>query len=320
MRPLIELFPARDHPKLLIGLEVTDDAAVYQINDDLAIIQTLDFFTPIIDDPYEYGAIAAANAMSDVYAMGGEVALALNIAAFPPDLPHEIIAQILRGGAEKVAEAGGVIAGGHTIDDEEPKYGLSVMGFVHPQSLTTKAGVRPGDALILTKPLGVGIITTAAKGDVAKPAHLRRAVETMTLLNRQAAHLMREAGCRAATDITGFGFLGHAYEMSEKSGVTLRFFLKRLPFLEGAMEYADESLFPGGACRNRDCYAPHVKFDPSIPEEVQMLLFTPETSGGLLIAISPHKLEELKARFTATGQSYWVVGEAMGERKGIEIR
>ena len=318
LRPLQNLFRPEDHPDLLVGLEVADDAAVYRINDELAVIQTLDFFTPIVDDPYEYGAIAAANAMSDVYAMGGQVVLALNIAAFPPNLPAEILAEILRGGAEKVAEAGGVIAGGHTIDDEEPKYGLVAMGFVHPERITTKAGARPGDVLVLTKPLGVGIITTAAKGDVADPAHLRDAIENMLRLNREAARLMQQVDVHAATDVTGFALLGHSCEMAEKSGVGLRFFVDELPFLDGALEYADQWLFPGGACRNQEFYAPHVRFAPRISEEVQMLLFTPETSGGLLIALPPAEGQRLRALCQAEGQPSWLVGEAV-EGEGVEV-
>ncbi len=299
---------------------MSDDAAVYRVSDELAIVHTLDFFTPIVDDPYEYGAIAAANAMSDVYAMGGEVVLALNIVAFPPKLPGEVLAEILRGGAQKVAEGGGVIAGGHTVDDEEPKYGLAVIGHIHPAQVTTKANVRPGDVLVLTKPLGVGIITTAAKGDVAEAHHVRKAVESMSLLNRRAAQAMREVGCRAATDITGFALLGHACEMAEKSGVRLRFSLEKLPFLAGAMDYAEEWLFPGGACRNQQYYTPRAQFGPNVSEEAQMLLFTPETSGGLLIAVAPHKLEELEARFEAAGQDWWVVGQAAEGAGEVEVR
>jgi selenide,water dikinase len=318
LRPLQNLFRPEDHPELLVGLEVADDAAVYRLNDELAVIQTLDFFTPVVDDPYEYGAIAAANAMSDVYAMGGEVALALNIAAFPPKLPAEVVTEILRGGAEKVAEAGGVIAGGHTIDDEEPKYGLVAMGFVHPDRITTKAGARPGDVLVLTKPLGVGIITTAAKGDVADPAHLRQAVENMLTLNRKAARLMQQVAVHAATDITGFGFLGHSSEVAEKSGVGLRLFVDKLPFLEGATDYAEQWLFPGGACNNQSFYAPGVRFAPDISEEMQMLLFTPETSGGLLISLPPEEWEQLRALYDAEDQLYWVVGEVV-EGEGIQV-
>ena len=318
LRPLQNMFHAEEYPELLVGLEVSDDAAVYKINDEVAVIQTLDFFPPVVDDPYDYGAIAAANAMSDVYAMGGEVVLALNICGFPPDLPSDVVAEILRGGAEKVAEAGGVLAGGHTLDDKEPKYGLAVMGFVHPDCVLTKAGARPGDALILTKPLGAGIITTALKGQVADPAHVAAAVESMKRLNRDAARLIQQAGVHACTDITGFALLGHAQDMAEKSGVGIRFCLEKLPFLEGARGYAEDWLFPGGTCRNQEHYAPQVRFASGIPEEMQMLLYTPETSGGLLIAVPSEKLEELIALFNTEGQEHWLIGEVV-EGEGIEV-
>jgi selenide,water dikinase len=301
LRPLQQnLFQADQYPELIVGLAVSDDAAIYKINDDVAVIQTLDFFTPVVDDPYDYGAIAAANAMSDVYAMGGQVVLALNICGFPPKLPLA------------------VLAGGHTIDDEEPKYGLSVMGLVHPERILTKAGARPGDVLMLTKPLGVGIITTAAKGDMAEPAHVTAAVESMKKLNRDAAHLSQEVGVHACTDVTGFALLGHACEMAEKSGGQLRFYLDKLPFLEGALAYAEQFLFPAGTCHNEACYKGWVEFAPSISEEMQMLLFTPETSGGLLVAVPPEKVEILTTRFANEGQACWVVGEVV-EGEGVEV-
>jgi selenide,water dikinase len=318
LRPLQNMFRAEEHPELLVGLEVSDDAAVYKINDEVAIIQTLDFFPPVVDDPYDYGAIAAANAMSDVYAMGGEVVLALNICGFPPDLPLKIIAEILRGGAEKVAEAGGVLAGGHTLDDKEPKYGLAVMGLIHPDRVLTKADARPGDALILTKPLGVGIITTALKGQVADPAHVDAAVETMKKLNRDAARLIQQVGVHACTDVTGFALLGHGYEMAEKSGVRLRFYVDKLPFLDGAKQYAEDWLFPGGSCRNQQCYEQWVDFTPGISEEMQILLFTPETSGGLLVAVPQERLEMLTALFADEGHPCWVVGEIV-KGEGVEV-
>jgi len=318
LRPLREMFRAAEYPDLLVGLEVSDDAAVYKINDEVAVIQTLDFFPPIVDDPYDYGAIAAANAMSDVYAMGGEVVLALNICGFPPDLPPDVVAEILCGGAEKVAEAGGILAGGHTLDDKEPKYGLAVTGFVHPDRVATKAGAKAGNVLILTKPLGVGIITTALKGQVADPSHVEAAVESMKKLNREAARLMQRVGVNACTDITGFALLGHAQEMAERSEVGIRFYLEKLPFLEGARGYAEDWLFPGGTCRNQEHYAAQVRFAPSIPEEMQMLLYTPETSGGLLIAVPSGKLEELTTLFSTEGQEHWVIGEVV-EGEGIEV-
>jgi selenide,water dikinase len=254
LRPLGGIFDARDFPELIVGLEISDDAAVDKITDDTAVIQTLDFFTPIVDDPYEYGAIAAANSMSDVYAMGGEVTLALNICGFPCGLEPGILTEILRGGAEKVREAGGIIAGGHTIDAKEPIYGLSVFGLVHPDKIFTKAAARPGDTLILTKPLGVGVITTAAKGEAADQAHIAGAVASMKKLNRDAARIFQKLDVRACTDITGFALLGHSSEIAEKSSVGLRFSLNALPFLDGAREYANQWLFPGGAGRNQKCY------------------------------------------------------------------
>lgn len=319
LRPLKEIFRPEGYPNLLVGLETGDDAAVYQVSDELAIIQTIDFFTPVVDDPYEFGAIAAANAMSDVYAMGGEVVLALNVCGFPPSMPPEIIREILRGGGEKVAEAGGVIAGGHTLDDDEPKYGLSVMGFVHPRKVATKVGARPGDVLFLTKPLGVGIITTAAKGGVAEPAHLRGAVEQMLVLNRKPAQLMQQVDFHAVTDITGFALIGHSYEMAELSEVTLRFHIDKLPFLEGAKEYAADWLFPGGASCNKDAYESQVAFASGIPDEMQMLLYTPETSGGLLICVPPDQADRLAGVFSSEGQQYWIVGEAVEGPPRIEV-
>jgi selenide,water dikinase len=303
---------------LLVGLEISDDAAVYKINEEVAVIQTLDFFTPVVDDPYDYGAIAAANAMSDVYAMGGEVVLALNICGFPPDLPPEIIAAILQGGAEKIAESGGALAGGHTVDAKEPTYGLSVMGLVRPDRVLTKGGANPGDALVLTKPLGVGVITTALKGEVADPAHVAAAVESMKKLNRQAVRLIQQVGVRACTDITGFALLGHGYEMAERSNARFRLHLENLPFLDGAVQYAEDNLFPGGSCRNQSAYEKWVDFAPSISEEMQLLLFTPETSGGLLVAVPLDRLETLTGLFADEGHPCWVVGEVTAG-EGIEV-
>ena len=318
LRPLQGLFSAERCPELLVGLEVSDDAAVYKINDQVAVIQTLDFFTPVVDDPRDYGAIAAANSMSDVYAMGGEVVLALNICGFPCSMAPEVISEILRGGAEKVAEAGAVLAGGHTVNDEEPKYGLAVMGLIHPRNILTKAGARPGDVLALTKALGVGIITTALKGEAADPDHVAGAVESMKKLNRQAAQLMQQVGVHACTDVTGFALLGHGHEVAEKSGVQLRFYLDQIPFLEGAERYAGEGLFPGGTQRNDSCYRPHVTFAPEVPEEIQDLLFTPETSGGLLVSVRHDKLEELKGLFAAERHPFWVIGDAV-EGQGVRV-
>lgn len=319
LRPLQALFPAAAHPEVLVGLTISDDAAVYKITDDVAVILTLDFFTPVVDDPYDYGAIAAANAMSDIYAMGGEVAVALNICAFPPKLPQDMIAAILRGGAEKVAEAGGLLLGGHTIDDNEPKYGLSVMGLIHPNRILTKAGAQVGDVLILTKPLGVGMITTALKGDVVQPAHVAAAVASMKRLNRQAAQSVQQVGVHACTDITGFSLIGHGAEMAEKSGVRLRFSFRQIPFLDGARQYAEDWLFPAGSCKNQRCYQAQVQFASEISEEQQMLLFTPETSGGLLVALSPENAATLLGLLEQAGQPGWMVGEVCAGQ-GIEVQ
>jgi selenide,water dikinase len=272
----------------------------------------------VVDDPYDYGAIAAANAMSDIYAMGGEVVLALNICGFPPKLPLEVVSEILRGGAEKVAEAGGVLAGGHTIDDEEPKYGMSVMGVIHPARALAKATARPGDVLVLTKPLGVGIITTALKGGVAEAAHVAKAVESAKVLNRQAARLIQEIGVHACTDVTGFSLLGHGYEMADKSGVKLRFHVHKLPFLAGAQRYADEWLFPAGTCRNEQRYERWESFAPGVPEEMQQLLYTPETSGGLLVSVPRDRVGALLTLFERAGAPCWEVGE-VAEGEGIQV-
>jgi selenide,water dikinase len=312
------MFHADQYPDLMVGLGVSDDAAVYRINDEVAVIQTLDFFTPVVDDPYDYGAIAAANAMSDVYAMGGEVKLALNICGFPDDLPPDVISEILRGGAEKVAEAGGALAGGHTVDAKEPTYGLSVMGLIHPDRVLTKGGARPGDALVLTKPLGVGIITTVLKAQMADPDHVDAAVASMKTLNRQAAEIVQQVGVRACTDVTGFALLGHGYEMAERSDARFQLYFEKLPFLDGARQYAEDNLFPGGSCKNRDAYARWVDFDPGISEEMQLLLFTPETSGGLLVAVPPERLEALTALFADAAHPCWVVGEVV-EGEGIQV-
>ena len=318
LRPLQELFSTEGHPELLVGLGVADDAAVYRLNDQQAIISTIDFFTPVVDDPYDYGAIAAANAMSDVYAMGGEVLFALNVAAFPPDMDPALVTEILRGGAEKVQEAGGLIAGGHTIQDREPKYGLAVIGLAHPERIFTKGGARPGDRLLLSKPLGTGTISTALKRGVAQAEHVAAMVASMKRLNRGAARAARAVGVRAATDVTGFGLLGHAVEMVQAGEVGFRLRMEAIPFLPGALEYAAEWIFPGGAHNNRAFYQAHVRFSPAIPEERQMLLWDPQTSGGLLMAVPADRLEAFLAGCREQDQPVWVVGEVI-EGTGIEV-
>ncbi len=319
LQPLKDTFREAQFPDLLVGLGKADDAAVYRLAPDLAIVQSLDFFAPVVDDGYTYGAIAAINAMSDVWAMGAEVLMALSIAAFPPNLPPEIAGDILRGAGDKVAEAGAVLAGGHTMEDKEPKFGLCVTGTVHPDRVVTKSDARVGDVLVLTKSLGVGDITTALKQQVADPAHVEAAIASMLLPNQAAARAMQAAGVHAATDITGFGLLGHSQEMAANSGVGLRFFLDSLPFLPGAQEYANKWVFPGGAHSNERFYKPHVSFADGIPDETRLLLFDPETSGGLLISVAPDRLSALEAELAKAGQAYWLVGEVVDGAGTVEV-
>lgn len=307
-------------PHLLIGLEISDDAAVYQLDAHTALVQTVDFFPPIVDDPYTFGAIAAANALSDVYAMGGRPILALAIAAFPDDLDPAIIGAILQGGADKVAEAGAVVAGGHTVVDREPKYGLCVTGLVDPARVTPKVGVRPGDVLLLTKPLGTGLITTAAKRGLVEAAHLEAAMASMLRLNRRSAELAAEIGVRAATDITGYGLLGHAAEMLRVGEVGLRIVADALPLLPGAMEYARAGMAPGGLGRNRRYLEERgvVRNASAIEEAQRLLLFDPQTSGGLLLAMPPERADEALRRFADAGEPCWRIGEVIAGG-GIEI-
>jgi selenide,water dikinase len=272
----------------------------------------------VVDDAYDYGAIAAANALSDVYAMGGRPFLALNIAAMPPDLPAEITGEILRGGAEVARAAGVVIAGGHTVQDKEPKYGLVVVGFADPQRLMTKGRARVGDKLVLSKPLGFGTTTTALKQDRVDPADLVEVVGWMKRLNKTASELALAHGVSGATDITGFSLLGHGYEMAEASGVGLRLHFSRIPFTRGAQRYAAQFIFPGGASDNRLYYQEHVKFDAGIDEASQMLLFDPQTSGGLQLAVPPGQLEALLGAAAQAGQLLWQIGEVVAG-KGIEV-
>jgi selenide,water dikinase len=316
LRPLRELFKPEEHPRLLVG--IADDAAVYEIDSETAVVQTLDFFPPVVDDPWTFGAIAAANAMSDVYAMGGEVVLALNIAAFPEGFPPDVMAEVFRGGADKVAEGGGVIAGGHTVIDAEPKYGLSVMGIVHPKRVLSKAGARPGDELVLTKALGTGVILTAAKRDEADQAHVDGAVESMLRLNRHASHLAREAGATALTDVTGYGIAGHALEIAERSGVQVLLKAESLPLLPGALEYARAGIDFGGVRRNREQLADRVALPEGLPEEMARLLFDPQTSGGLLIAVPGENVLPLIAALTGEGYAAAVVGEVW-EGEGVAV-
>jgi selenide,water dikinase len=281
-------------------------------------VVTTDFFTPVVDDPYDFGSIAAANSISDIYAMGGQPFLALNVAAIIPDLPPEVNGEILRGGAEKAREAGVVIAGGHTVQDKEPKYGLVVLGFVNPKKMLTKGGAHPRDALVLTKPLGFGVTTTALKQQKAAPQDVAEVVDWMKRLNKDAAALAVEFGLRGGTDVTGFSLLGHASEMAAASGVGLRFILEKLPFVSCARKYAEMWTFPGGASDNCLYFGPRVQFAGDISEETRMLLFDPQTSGGLLLAVPQKKLAGFLKRAEEIKQAAWVVGEAVAG-DGIEV-
>lgn len=290
MGPLRDMFQADQFPNLLVGLAAADDAAVYQLNNEQAIISTADFFPPVVDDPYDFGAIVAANAMSDVYAMGGEVLFAINLVAFPDTLDKTILREILRGGAEKVAEAGAVIVGGHSVNDKEPKYGMAVTGVIHPEAIRRKGGARPGDILVLTKPLGIGVITTALKGGQATNEHVAVAVESMKRLNKRAAKLAISAGAHAMTDITGFGLLGHGHEMAVQGSVDFVFQLSDLPWLPGTLDYGRAGTFPGGMDNNARHFGQWVDFAKGIDYLYQDMLYTPETSGGLLIALPPESV------------------------------
>ena len=292
-----------------MGLGAPDDAAVWKLDEERALVVTTDFFTPVVDTPYEYGAIAAANSLSDIYAMGATPFMALNIAALPPDLPIEISSEILRGGAEKCREAGVVIAGGHTVQDKEPKYGLVVLGFVHPNKFISKSGAKPGDKLILTKPLGFGVTTTALKQDKADPADVDEVVKWMSRLNRDAGRLAIEFGVRGGTDVTGFSLLGHGLEMAIASGVKLIIQYNQVPFVSCARKYADLYTFPGGSTDNRTFYGPQVDFIGNISENEQMLLFDAQTSGGLLLAVPQEKIDGFLARAKDINQSAWEIGD-----------
>jgi len=281
-------------PNVIVGRLGADDAAVYKLSDDLAVVQTVDFFTPVVDDPYTFGSIAAANALSDVYAMGARPAMALNIAGFPIDkLPLDVLVEILRGGSDKVEEAGISIAGGHTIEDTEPKYGLVVMGLVHPDRIMTNSGAKTGDVLILTKPIGTGIISTAMKAEVAHQESIDAAVEVMSTLNKTAAEKMLEVGVNSCTDVTGFGLLGHLYEMVSASQVGAEISYEKVPLIPGTWELADDLIIPAGTSRNHEYLSDHVIWGDEIEYEQQMILCDAQTSGGLLVSVPAEKSEAL---------------------------
>jgi selenide,water dikinase len=309
---------AAAHRDLLVGLGQADDAAVYRVGPDLAIVETVDFFPPVVDDAYTWGAISAVNAMSDVYAMGGEVMFALAVAGFPRDFPKPLIAEVFRGGAEKVAEAGGVVAGGHTVVDAEPKYGLCVTGRVHPDRVFIKGGLRPGDRVFLSKPLGVGVVTTAGKNGVASDEALAAAIASMLRLNRVAAQVASIVGARGATDITGFGFAGHATEMIEASGAGLSIEAARLPLLPSALELAVAGQWSGGMRRNRRhvdaLFGSRLEISAGVEPALASLLFESETSGGLLFSVAPDRADAVLPAFAERGEHCWEIGTVVPAR------
>ena len=283
------------HPDLLVGINTGDDAAVYRLDDKTALVVTVDFFTPITDDPYEFGLVAAANSLSDVYAMGARPLLALNVVGFPAALAAELLGDVLRGGYDKATEAGCLIVGGHTVDDEEPKYGLSVVGLVEPGKQVSNANARPGDALVLTKPIGTGIITTGAKAGTAPADVLKNAVAVMATLNRAASEAMMKVGVNACTDVTGFGLMGHLTSMVRGSGVGATVRLADVPVLPGARELLAAGTAPGGTYRNMNSVADSTDWADSLTEEDRLLLCDAQTSGGLLISVPAEDLDALLA-------------------------
>ena len=298
---VLSKIPKKKDENLLIGFDHADDAAVYRLSDDLAVVQTLDFFPPMVDDPYTFGQIAAANALSDVYAMGGEPRLALNVVAFPNCLGAEVLGEILAGGASKVQEAGAVLAGGHSINDEEPKYGLCVSGFVHPDRIWKNGGAQAGDVLLLTKPLGVGLINTAVKAGMASAEAEKKAVESMSCLNKMAMEVLREAEVHSCTDVTGFGLTGHALETARASKASLVIETKKLEVLPDALFYASMGLVPEGTYRNKEFNKKDVRIEEQVDEALEDLVFDPQTSGGLLVSLPGRDAEMVLRKLEQAG-------------------
>lgn len=295
---------------LIVGIETSDDAAVYKLSDEIAVIQTLDFFTPVVDDPYTFGQIAAANSLSDVYAMGGKPTLALNIVCFPNCLNIDILGEILKGGADKVIEAGAIVIGGHSVQDDEPKYGLSVMGIVHPSKVLKNFGCKVGEVLILTKPLGTGIIATAIKAELASKEAYDVAVEVMTTLNKYAGEIIIEHDISACTDITGFGIMGHCYEMAKGSNISLKLFKENIPYIKEAKEYAQIGLVPEGSYNNRKYLEGKYELR-SVPEWFEDILFDPQTSGGLLVSCTKTEASKLMIKLNELKLKSQIIGEVI---------
>lgn len=314
MAQVLRLLPPIVDPEVLVGTSTSDDAAVFRLSAEQALVSTVDYFTPIVDDAYDFGAIAAANALSDIYAMGARPLFGLNIVGFPRDiLPLSVLGDILRGGADKVAEAGIAVIGGHSIDDAEPKYGLAVTGIVHPDRIVRNVGARPGDALVLTKPIGTGIVSTAIKRDVASAEAIEEAVASMATLNRSASEAMVEVGVNAATDVTGFGLLGHLSEMTLGSGVGALIRLSDVPLLPTTHDLARADVIPGGTRRNQAAIDPLVRWDAAVDPVSQAILCDAQTSGGLLIAVPRERLNALAAALSARGVLAARIGEIVAD-------
>ena len=313
---VLRQLPTSDDPNFLSSAIPCADAGVYRLRDDCALVQSVDFFTPVVDDPRTFGRIAAANALSDLFAMGARPVTALNLVGFPKCLEREILVEILKGGQEKVSEAGAVIIGGHTVDDDEPKYGLAVTGVVDPARLVSTVGARPGDLLLLTKPLGTGILTTALKGEVLTEGDLHDAIRGMETLNKAAGEAMLEVGVQACTDITGFGLLGHSLEMAEASWTGLVIEAGSLHIYPMATEMAAIGLVPAGSYHNREHYLPRVVNRDQLPPELVDILADPQTSGGLLMAVAPDRLVTLQTALRARGVSGWTIGRVTDEHPG----
>lgn len=306
--------PKTLHKNLLVDIETHDDAGVYKINDEYALIQTTDFFPPVCSDPYEFGQIAAANALSDVYAMGGEVLTALNIVAFPAKVPLEVLKEILRGGIEKIIEAGGTMMGGHTIVDDIPKYGLAVTGWVHPEKIITNAAAKSGDILLLTKPIGTGIIMAGKRIGEIEPDKYQTVLESMKQLNKEGSRIMQKYGARCATDITGFGLLGHALKMAIGSNVTIEIDSKLVPVFEGALDLIELGCIPGACFRNLEYVEKECFFGNTLTTNHKMLMLDAQTSGGLLICCSENKVKEMKDELTQTGYQCTSVIGSVGKK------
>lgn len=317
LEEILQSLPRQSHPDLLVGMETSDDAGVYRLTPEIALIQTVDFFTPVVNDPYTFGQIAAANALSDVYAMGGRPLTALNIVCYPSKtVPKEVLQAILAGGLDKIHEAGALLVGGHSVDDTELKYGLSVTGVVHPERVLTNGGAQVSDRLILTKPLGTGVIATAMKGRLASPEAEASAIQVMTALNRLPADCLESQAIHAITDITGFGLLGHALEMAAASKVEITFSAHRVPLLAAAREYAAMGLVPAGSFANRNFCAKNLQVAPGIDPVLVDLMSDAQTNGGLLLAVAPDQMQSLLDCLKRNGVSPALIGEVTGPAAG----